>query len=563
MCDEDLIDEALLHVTDDTATWLRADLARHLATIIEPNAMANALSLVDEIDRLAALAEQRCVALGPEHHGLGRRVDGRPLTEHVTDRRFTTPAVLHQELDLEHWATSHARPVTTTTDPQKAAALAMAGHDQLVLVVGPAGTGKTHTTAVAVGAMEARGRAVIGLAPSGKAADVLATEARCPTDTVAGFLTRQRHGPTRWPAGTSVVLDEAGMIATDDLARLVDLVRQHRWRLVAVGDPEQLPAVGRGGMFARWCDTVSHHTLDTPHRFHEPWEAAASINLRAGRTEAVDAYAAHNRLHTTHPALVATQVARAHQRHTAAGRTVAITTNTAETARAVNREIQWLTHPGATGGIDLHDGTTVHVGDRIATRRNDPHQRTDTGQQVRNRQSWNVTAVHPDGTITAEDAERGSVHLDAAYVARHVELGWAVTGYGVQGDTVDVGLAVLEPGTTRNHAYVALTRGRQANHAVIIDPDGTTEATTWLTEVITRPVNGESALAVRDRLHHEAGIEPPALETPERPRPEVRPTPQPPDPADQAHQDKIDAAMARLDRIQYRSSRDQGRSLGL
>lgn len=148
-------------------------------------------------------------------------------------------------------------------------------------------------------------------------------------------------------------------------------------------------------------------------------------------------------------------------------------------------------------------------------------------------------------------------------MAGHVELGWAVTGYGIQGDTVDVGLAVLEPGTTRNHAYVALTRGLQANHAVIIDPDGTTEATTWLTEVITRPVNDESALAVRDRLHHEAGIELPALETPERPRPDMRPTPQAPDPADRTHHEMIDAAMARLDRIQYQSSRDQGRSLGL
>ncbi len=368
--DGDLIDEALRRASEESSSWLRADLVRHLATIIDPARCPTAGGLVHDVDRLAALAEQRCTALGPEPNDTSwHRADGRPVAEHVTDRLFTTPAVVAQEQDLEGWASRHARPVTTTSDPQRAAALAIAGHDQLVVVVGPAGTGKTHTTAVAVGALQARGRPVIGLAPSGKAADVLATEANCPTDTAAGFLTRHRHGRIGWPAGTTVILDEAGMTATEDLARLVELVRRNRWRLVAVGDPEQLPSVARGGMFARWCDTVAHHTLDTPRRFTNEWEAAASIALRAGRPEAVDAYAANRRLHTAHPALVAGQVARAHQRHVEAGRTVAITTNTAETARAVNREIQWLAHPRARGGVDLHDGTSVYVGDAIATRR--------------------------------------------------------------------------------------------------------------------------------------------------------------------------------------------------
>ena len=185
--DEDLIDEALLHASDEASTWLRADLARHLATIIEANRCPTAVAVVEEIDRLATMAEQRCTALGPERDASRHRADGRPLTEHVTDRRFTTPAVLRQEEELQAWAASHTRPVGPTADPQRAAALAIAGHGQLVVVVGPAGTGKTHTTAVAAGALQARGRPVVGLAPSGKAADVLATEAHCPTDTVAGF----------------------------------------------------------------------------------------------------------------------------------------------------------------------------------------------------------------------------------------------------------------------------------------------------------------------------------------------------------------------------------------
>ncbi|MEZ5269707.1 MAG: AAA family ATPase [Microthrixaceae bacterium] len=96
--------------------------------------------------------------------------------------------------------------------------------------------------------------------PSGKAADVLSTETGCLTNTVAGFLTRHRHNTSPWPQGTTIILDEAGMTATADLRNSFTPVREHQWRLVAVGDPAQLPSVARGVMFAHWCDTIPHHT---------------------------------------------------------------------------------------------------------------------------------------------------------------------------------------------------------------------------------------------------------------------------------------------------------------
>ncbi len=304
------------------------------------------------------------------------------------------------------WAAKQVRPTPPATTRESIAAREIAGHAPLVLVVGPAGTGKTYATAQAVAALKAERRPVIGLAPSGKAADVLAREAGCATDTVAGFLTRHQHRPSPWPAGTTVILDEAGMTATADLARLVELVRANRWRLALVGDPEQLPSVARGGVFAHWCDTLPHHTLDEPRRFTHPWEATASLALRAGDPEAVDAYVAHHRVTTSHPAVAATQVARAHERHVAAGRSVAITTTTSETARAINVEIQRNRRP-KDPGVALRDGTRAHAGDQIATRRNDPALRTDAGERVRNRHTWTVTDAHPDGTLTVEHPTEG------------------------------------------------------------------------------------------------------------------------------------------------------------
>jgi len=505
-----VIVEALRRAEEESATWMRADIARHVATLLPPSAARSAADTVEMIDRLAEVAEQHCLALGPDHAGPQRR-DGRPVAEAVTDRRLTSLTALGQEQRLQDWAQISAYPTAQPTGDQQAdAAAAMASYAPLVLIVGPAGTGKTHTTGRAVAALQAQGRSVVGLAPSGKAADVLARQAGCPTQTLAAFLARhQRRASSAWPAGTTVILDEAGMAATADLAQLAALAQRRGWRIVAVGDPAQLPAVGRGGVFAHWCETLHHHELETPRRFHQPWEADASLALRAGDPSAVDAYADHQRLHATHPALLARQIAQAHQRHRDQGRSVAITTTTTEMARTINQTIQARQpHPPAEHHIPLADGSHVFAGDQIATRRNDPTLTTSDGLHVRNRHTWTVDTTHRDGSLDVSDPERGQVTLPADYTARHVELGWAVTGYGNQGDTVDIGLAVLEPGTARNHAYVAMTRGRTANHAWTPDPTGTTNPADQLTDIITRTPNHESALATHQRLSHEAGLEP-------------------------------------------------------
>lgn len=350
------------------------------------------------------------------------------------------------------------------------------------------------------------------------------------------------------------------MAATVDLAQLIELVWVNRWRLVAVGDPEQLPSVTRGGVFAHWCDSLDHHTLDTPRRFTEEWEAAASLGLRAGRSDAITAYVEHGRLHSSPPATVAQQVAAAHRAHRDAGRSVAVTTTNAETAKAINTEIQGQRHPTGSS-VRLRDGTRVFAGDQVATRRNDKRLVTTGGEQVRNRHTWTVTAVRSDSALTVEHSDRGSIDLPAGYVEAQVELGWAVTGYGTQGDTVDIGIAVLEASTSRNHAYVAMTRGRHANHAVLTNPTGTEDPAEQLAQVIARPASAESALAVRQRLHRAAGTEAPTLDDGVEPvATNIRSGSASVEPV---FQRQIDTMTRRLDAIQHRPPSRGGDGLGL
>jgi ATP-dependent exoDNAse (exonuclease V) alpha subunit len=388
-------------------------------------------------------------------------------------------------------------------EPQAEAAAAVAGDAQLVLVVGPAGTGKTTMVASAVAQLRAQGRPVLGLAPSGKAADVLAHEAGCRAITLASLLVRaddERHLPER---GTTLILDEAGMASTEDLDRLTKLAWEHQWRLACVGDPFQLPSVARGGMFAHWCDTLPAYRLEAIRRFAEPWEAEASRQLRAGDPRAIRAYVTHKRLKALLSALVADRVARRHGIATAHGASVAITTASAAQARAINDAIQRLARRRGPA-LRLRDGSQVFAGDQIATRQNDHRLLSSRGERVRNRQSWTVEEVRPDGSLTVVDPERGRVVLPTGYVARHVELGWAVTAYGNQGVTADIGMCVVEPSMNRAALYVGMTRGREHNEAVVLDDTGKADPAEVLEAVLARPLPGETAHAVRNRLH---GIE--------------------------------------------------------
>lgn len=193
---------------------------------------------------------------------------------------------------------------------------------------------------------------------------------------------------------------------------------------------------------------------------------------------------------------------------------MAITTASAGTAREINVTIQRKRNPRRDGvSVALADGTAVFAGDRVATRRNE-RLRTDAGHVVRNRQTWDVEELGADGSLLLVDADRGRVRLPAGYVARHVELGWAVTGYGNQGDTTDHGICVVEPSSTRAGVYVGMTRGRGRNIALVVDPTGLDDAEDAFAAMIARPANARTALAVRARLAGEQVVNLPATGPP-------------------------------------------------
>ncbi len=151
---------------------------------------------------------------------------------------------------------------------------------------------------------------------------------------------------------------------------------------------------------------------------------------------------------------------------------------------------------------DTADGIGAWVGDLIATRRNDRTLITSAGQFVRNRDQWIVTAIDGHGDITAARIDGGGVVvLPAEYARDHVRLGYAATEPGNQSDTQDRSITLATDSTTGRGLYVGMTRGRQANHALVVtDTNDLSAARALLEQVVTCDRADVPAVSRREQL---------------------------------------------------------------
>jgi conjugative relaxase-like TrwC/TraI family protein len=528
------------HVLDQLSTicsaWTRADVMRAVCDLAPaPTAAPTAMlgrAWAATLERVTDDVLARCVNLDPDNDSRRRSSDGRSVWQEPTSPHWTCQAILAEEELILTWAmgaqVEEPMPSRTVDGDrldvlQATAAGAVAGHDRLVAVVGPAGTGKTTMLAAAVEDLGRHGRVVFGVAPTAKAAHVLAVEMGMETDTLAKLLHEWRRGDRlpdhqyRLPTGTTVVVDEASMVGTGSLHQLIRLAESADWRLVLVGDSRQLQAVGRGGMFAELCATSRVHELVRIHRFTHPWEAEASLLLRAGEPAALDTYEEHGRIEPGTLAEHLDEIAADWLSLTREGRTVAVTASSNQHVDALNNSIQCARldagqlEPGTA--VPIAGGERAHVGETVVTRRNDRRLVTSSGETVRNRDIWTVTATHPDGSLTVTPHGGGTISLPAEYLTGHVRLGYAATEHGHQGDTVDIGIALTSVATTHRGLYVATTRGRDENRIhVITEDDDLTEARDILDGVLAH--DRADLPAVTQRRHLAAAEAQPARPQP-------------------------------------------------
>jgi len=508
--------EVLTRLGAARSAWNQADLRGEVEQLIaRTGVIADPAVRAGLAEDVTARAAAGCVAL----------LD-REVPEHV--RGWTSPAVIAAEADLagrlavrgalagrdaspEQVAASAAA-VGAGLDPaQEQAVAALAGDHPLVLITGAAGAGKTTTLATTRTALEQQGHQLVVVTPTLKAARTARAETGARAGSAAWLAHqhgwrwdpagawsrlqpgqvdpasgREYTGPTAGAvltAGDLLVVDEAGMADQDTARALLTIADEHGVRVGLVGDPHQLAAVGRGGVLdlaQRWAERSV--TLDVIHRFTRTAEIAPgiegtvpdvdyadlSLQMRAGDDPGgvFDRLAGRGQvaLYPDEAARLAA-VAEAAARARAGGEPTAVAVATREQAGGLNAAIR--DRLVAAGLVDdtltalAAGGQPVGVGDLVATRRND------RGADVANRDTWTVTAVDADGGLSVA-GPAGQRTLTAAYVAGHVELAYASTVHGVQGDTAHAGHLLLDEHTGAAAAYVGMTRGRTANTAHLI-----------------------------------------------------------------------------------------------
>jgi conjugative relaxase-like TrwC/TraI family protein len=586
----DVLDRALARVAEQGGSFTRSDVVRAVSDELPGNlglAPERVRELLDGLTDEALQAGLRHVEAAdtsawPEDL---RLANGASVFEGPGSARYSTVGQLAADQALRDAVVERGAP--TLTDEQADALVAQLvasgrelGEDQAAalrgvltsgaqveVLVAAAGTGKSFTvgaladawTGRAVGdpgaqpggsgnwPREAGERRVFGLAPSEVAAQVLAEDGLTTANTHR-WLGAQRRLDTTRPgapdrfgddalrlrAGDLVVVDEAGMAGTAELAEIHQRCQAAGAKLLLVGDPRQLAAIGPGGTLADLAERGIRYELTDVRRFTEAWEGPASLRLRDGDRAALDEYVKHGRLFDAGTADQAeADAARAWLGDTVTGKEslllVASNEDAARVGAALRAELVGLGmvhEAGVALGAEGAQGCVAGVGDMIQARHNAWELAGFEGNDgvPLNRQTFRVTGLRPDGGLTVERANGPStgetLELPAGYVTEHVTLAYASTVHAAQGRTVDTSHAVVGTGMDAAAVYVALTRGRDDNTAWTVTRNVAEDTETGQ----TFEVEPRTARAVIDDLLETAEKQRSALTEQERAQQQARST---------------------------------------
>jgi conjugative relaxase-like TrwC/TraI family protein len=363
-----------------------------------------------------------------------------------------------------------ARP-TLKADQREMVRRLLAGPEGVVVVVGEAGTGKSFATVAAAEGWAQAGFELRAAAPTWRAANVLRGDGLEAT-TVAGLLRDLDRGEVNLSSRSVLLVDEAGMVGSEHLARVIGHADGAGAKLVLVGDPEQLGPIEAGGLFSAIGDrTEPVHLHEVIRHNHELDRDAAKLIRDGEGREALSLYRSGERI---------TVAGNAEERRVAmvedwwrsyakgedalmvAKRNVEV-----ERLNATAREL--VRSEGRLGTEEIEvGGAAFAAGDQVITRVND------RAGGIYNRERWEVAQV---------DVERGRIVLDGIDQPRRVEVGpdylsrttlggeapalqhaYAVTTYCAQGTTVDRAYVMADPSMDKQEFYVATSRTREKTY---------------------------------------------------------------------------------------------------
>ncbi|ASP99786.1 Ti-type conjugative transfer relaxase TraA [Sinorhizobium meliloti] len=374
-------------------------------------------------------------------------------------------------------------------DPEQVDAVRHVTRDNAIAaVVGLAGAGKSTLLAAARVAWEGEGRRVIGAALAGKAAEGLEDSSGIRSRTLASWELAWESGREQLQRGDVLVIDEAGMVSSQQMARVLKAVEDAGAKAVLVGDAMQLQPIEAGAAFRAITERIGFAELAGVRRQRDAWARDASRLFARGKVEeGLDAYAQQGRIveTETRAEIVGRIVAdwanarrdllqkSADGEHPGRlrGDELLVLAHTNDDVRKLNEALrQVMIGEGAlTGAREFQTARGLRefaAGDRIIFLENarfvEPRARRLGPQYVKNGMLGTVVSTgdrRGDTLLSVRlDSGRDVVISEDSY--RNVDHGYAATIHKSQGSTVDRTF-VLATGMMDQHlTYVAMTRHR-------------------------------------------------------------------------------------------------------
>ncbi len=450
---------ALNAITHQQSTFTRRDMAmfahRHSDGIEQFNAVMSAMRDAPEL-----------VELGTDGRGEDRfttrdMIEAEQRLHRAAER--IAERERHEVDDADRQAAlarAEARGLVLSGEQAEALAHVADGRD-LGIVVGYAGTGKSAMLGVAREAWEAAGYEVRGAALSGIAAENLESGSGIASRTIASLEHGWNQGRDALTARDVLVIDEAGMVGTRQLERVLSQVAEAGAKVVLVGDPQQLQSIEAGAAFRSIFERHDGAEIGEVRRQREDWQRDATRDLASGRTgDAIDAYDAHDMVHEAATRAEAREnlIDRWNRdRQEAPDRSRVILTHTNDEVRELNEAARERMRAAGDLGDDVRlvverGERSFATGDRIMFLRNE------RGLGVKNGTLGTIEQVGAKSMSVRIDDGR-SVSFDLKDYDR-IDHGYAATIHKAQGMTVDRTHVLATPGMDAHGSYVALSRHR-------------------------------------------------------------------------------------------------------
>ncbi|WP_316188718.1 Ti-type conjugative transfer relaxase TraA [Bradyrhizobium sp. SZCCHNS1054] len=447
-------------ITHQQSTFTRRDLAkfahRHSDGLDQFNRVVGAMRGAPDLVELGkdARGEDRFTTRGMIeaeqrlHRAAERLAEQERHGVHDMDRRAAL-------------ARAEARGLVLSAEQAEALAHVTEGRD-LSMVVGHAGTGKSAMLGVAREAWEAAGFEVRGMALSGVAAENLESGSGILSRTIASMEHGWQQGREGLTSHDVLVIDEAGMVGTRQLERVLSHAAEAGAKVVMVGDPQQLQAIEAGAAFRSIHERHGGAEIGDVRRQREDWQRDATRDLATGKVgQALGVYRARGMVQEA----LTREQARGdlierwdRDRQASPERSRIILTHTNDEVRALNEAArQRMRDAGGLGDevrVTVERGARSFAsGDRVMFLQNE------RGLGVKNGTLGAIELVSAQ-SMTVQTDDGRSVRFDLKDYNR-IDHGYAATIHKAQGMTVDRVHVLATPGMDAHSSYVALSRHRE------------------------------------------------------------------------------------------------------